>query len=217
MGQFEPDDIETGGLPTNLGTATEDLRTTVESEVTRIVRGAEARAADIEDQALERAARIEAESEQRVGATFEDSRLRVAQMLAEIQVIERIFGEAIQSLRVKADQLTGGIERARTEPFDATEQDPVEEVLDPAIENYAVPSSIVPPEAEVEPEAPTADPEAREMIRQHLQNMAENGRSRVEAERMLMRFKLGEQYLDLLDDLYPPEVSQRKGFLRRRT
>src|SRR4051812_6487474 len=63
MGRFEQQDTETTRLPASLGSATDDLRSTVESEVQKIVERAEARASEIEDQALEKASRIERESE----------------------------------------------------------------------------------------------------------------------------------------------------------
>ena len=52
MGRIERDDNEERHLPETLGTATEGLRSTVELEVAKIVETAEARAAEIEDQAL---------------------------------------------------------------------------------------------------------------------------------------------------------------------
>ena len=70
MSRFEREDIDETRLPSPLGSATEDLRTTVESEVAKIVAGAEARAAEIEDQALEKASHIEQESERRARERF---------------------------------------------------------------------------------------------------------------------------------------------------
>ena len=61
-----------------------------------------------------------------------------------------------------------------------------------------------------------ADPEVRELIRLQLQGLAESGRTRADAERMLLRFRQGEQYFDLLDDIYPDEIPGRRGLLRRR-
>ena len=61
-----------------------------------------------------------------------------------------------------------------------------------------------------------AGEEVREMIRQQLLSLAEGGRTRADAERMLMRFKQGGQYFDLLDEIYPEEFAGRRGLLRRR-
>src|SRR5215207_3655844 len=98
MSRFDRDDIDERRLPTSLGTVTEDLRSTIESEVAKIVSRAEARAAEIEDQALEKASRVEQESERRAREVFSDSRERLQQMLAEIDAIDRVVGEAVRSL-----------------------------------------------------------------------------------------------------------------------
>ena len=62
----------------------------------------------------------------------------------------------------------------------------------------------------------TGDPAVRELIRQQLAGFAESGRTRADAERMLLRFREGEQYFDLLDEIYPGDTPGRRGLLRRR-
>src|SRR5438876_5133185 len=63
MGRFERDEIEARRLPTSLGSATDGLRSTIEAEVAKIVERAEDRAAEIESQALDRASRMQEDSE----------------------------------------------------------------------------------------------------------------------------------------------------------
>jgi hypothetical protein len=235
MSRFERDEIEAKRLPTSLGSATEDLRSTIEAEVARIIERAESRAAEIESQALDRASRMQQDSEQRAREVFHDSRERLQQMLSEIDAIDRVVSDAIRSLRAEAERLSSDIDGARQEPFQPPEAIQPSDIIDGA-------APAAPAENEVEQEQPEAmpaedpeadpeaelqqqaerdsdaesDPEVREMIRQQLVNLAEGGRNRADAERMLLRFRQGEQYFDLLDEIYPDEASGRRGLLRRR-
>jgi hypothetical protein len=248
MGRFERDEIEARGLPTSLGSATEDLRSTIEAEVAKIVERAEARAAEIEGQALHRANRMQEDSERRAREVFQDSRVRLQQMLAEIDAIDQVVSDAIRSLRADAERLTSEIESAREDPFRPSEpiqpsdiiengaaaepdaEEPVQQTEEPVqqpeepiqqaeepIEEEALPED----EFEDDREAPSTtnaqiDPEVRDMIRQQLVSLAEGGRNRADAERMLLRFRQGEQYFDLLDEIYPEDNPGRRGLLRRR-
>jgi hypothetical protein len=226
MGRFEREEIEARRLPTPLGTATEDLRSTIEAEVTKIVSRAEARAAEIEDQALEKASRIERESERRSQTVLRESRERLGQMLDEIGSIERSVGDSTRSLRAEAERLSAEIDAALEEPLDLPlpepaplDERPVEEALPP--EPEPEPDDVTPPEAasgsEDEPYVTDfAETEVREMIRQQLVSLADSGRNRADAERMLLRFRQGERYFDLLDEIYPEETPGRRGILRRR-
>jgi hypothetical protein len=222
MDRFKRDDeVEAARLPTPLGTATEDLRSTVESEVAKIIERAQARASEIEDQALEKANRIDQSSDRRAREVLEDSRQRIALMLAEVDAIERSVGEAVSSLRAETERLTGRIERAKSEPL-LTPEPPaaapeVEAELtgEPGSQNGdADAPRVTQPESEM-PMLVSA-PEIREMIRQQLLSLAEAGRTRADAQRMLLRFKEGEQFFDLLDEIYPEETPSRRGLLRRR-
>jgi len=198
--RFEREDTQkTTHLPESLGIATEGLRSTVELEVTKIVESAEARAATIEDQALEKASRIEQESEQGRDAAFERCRGRLDRLLAEIDAVETSLGSAVQSLRAEAVQLTGDLTGASAAPL------PVEEEPEPE------------PEPEPPPSPDAAETEnVRELIREQLASLATAGRTRSDAERMLLRFRQGDQYLDLLDEIYPEDTGERRGLLRRR-
>jgi hypothetical protein len=231
MARFEREDTEDRHLPTSLGTVTEDLRSTIESEVAKIVARAEARAAEIEDQALEKAGGIERESERRAEEVFRDSRERLQQMISEIDAIDRVVGDAVRSLRAAAEGLSGQIEGARREPFTPIETIEPSDIIDPASSEPTAEEHLADavsaeadgpagPDLAAQPESqePVAmdDPEVRDMIRQQLLSLAEGGRNRADAERMLLRFRQGEQYFDLLDEIYPEEAGGRRGLLRRR-
>ena len=217
MGRIERDDNEERHLPETLGTATEGLRSTVELEVAKIVETAEARAAEIEDQALERASRVEQNSQRRLEVAFQDSRQRLAQMVSRIDAVERSLGEAVRSLRAEAQQLTGELNGASTESFSMDEpMPPASEAAPEAAPEDASSTAPAPPEPQPATPEPEVDPEIREMIRMQLVSLAEAGRTREDAERMLLRFSHGEQYFDLLDEIYLQSTPGRRGLLRRR-
>ena len=205
----------------------------------KIIENAQARAAEIEDQALEKASRFDQVSDRRAADVFHDSRARIAQMLAQIDAVEAGIGETVRSLRTAAQQITGDLERASTEPLELSEpepppveaveqpvHEPIEPAEAPAAEGAAVEAPAPPPEpgATTPPPEPGAspppadpgDPAVRELIRQQLTGFAESGRTRADAERMLLRFREGDQYFDLLDEIYPDETPGRRGLLRRR-
>jgi hypothetical protein len=185
---------------------------------------------------------MQQDSERRAREVFHDSRERLQQMLAEIDAIDRVVGDAVRSLRAEAERLSSEIDSARQEPFQPAEAIQPSDIIDgaeavpaPAEQPEEAPPAEAPPaepapeepapvepapaaEAEPQPDAGAADgdPEVRDMIRQQLVSLAEGGRNRADAERMLLRFRQGEQYFDLLDEIYPEDTPSRRGLLRRR-
>jgi hypothetical protein len=86
------------------------------------------------------------------------------------------------------------------------------------------------PEPEPEAEAEIADPEIEpspelsEMFREQITRMRDDGKPRDEAERVLLRFRLGHRFLGMLDEIYAteaPRANARKsglfGRFRRRS
>jgi hypothetical protein len=146
-----------------------------------------------------------------MGVVFEDSRARVAQIFAELDSVERSLDEGVQALRAEAERLSGELSKAGEEPLEAAAPElPAEDGAGAQTEPEAA------AETELESPAPATDPAVRELIRQQLVSFAKDGRTRADAERMLLRFKQGDQYFDLLDDIYPDETPGRRGLLRRR-
>jgi hypothetical protein len=231
VGRFERDDSEASNLPETLGAATEGLRSTIELEVAKIVEDAQARAAEIEDQALEKASRIDQESARRLDSAFAECRQRLADMLSQIDAVELSLNESVHALRAEAQQLTGDLSGAATDPFAVEEPlPPPEEEAQPEAP-VAEPAVTEPAEAEAEVEAEVeapaepaqvihrpdgADSAVRDLIRQQLQMLADDGRTRADAERLLLRFNQGEQYFDLLDEIYSKSTPGRRGLWPRR-
>jgi hypothetical protein len=218
VGRFERDDSEASHLPETLGVATAGLRSTIELEVARIVENAQARAVEIEDQALEKASRMEQDSERRLDSAFAESKQRLAHMLSQIDAVEVSLNESVRVLRAEAQQLTGDLSGAATDPFAVEEPlPPAEEEAQPEAPVSEAAGDEAPAEPAQEMHRPGgSDPAVRDLIRQQLQTLADHGRARADAERLLLRFKQGEQYFDLLDDIYPESAPGRRGLRLRR-
>ena len=143
-------------------------------------------------------------------------------MLDEINALERSVGEAIQSLRAEAEWLTDELSKAGAEPFELAEPSPPPPPPEPnhaEVEQVEEPPMIEETVADWNSgaaEPPADNPEVREMIRQQLMSLAASGRTRADGERMLLRFKQGEQYFDVLDEIYPNDPVPRTGLLWRR-
>ena len=205
MGRFDREEHrkqQAAALPSALGTATQDLRATVEEKLREIVEAAEARAHEIEDSALEQALEIEQKAEQKAGRRFETSTERAQQMVAAVDAFEREVRDALRTLRAKGEAL--GIELGAMPPrppatdgavADAPTETPAEEA-----------GSTEPVAAEADgaigesaaPEATGADL-VREGVRKQILDLFMAGRPRAEAERMLGRIEDGSRYTDLLE------------------
>ena len=183
------------GIPSQLGTATQDLRATVELKLREIVEAAEAQAHEIEDRALEQALQIEQDSEQKARSRFQRSTDHAEQMAAAIDAFEEEIRRALGRLRSRGRALAAEL-GAEVPPEPAT----------------------APAQAPKAAEAPAAEaqPDQREAVRRRILDMFLAGKPRAEAERMLTQLKDGKQYIDLLDEVYEPRAATQQGAARRR-
>jgi hypothetical protein len=200
LGRFDPETTP-AELPPPLGTATQDLRATVEEKLLEIVEAAEARAHEIEDQALAQALEIEEDSEEKARARFRGSTERVTKMVAAIDGFEREIAKALGELRQRAAALATELGGETTDPVPAEEPE--------AMPEEAVGSSPSAPEA-IEPD------EAREHVRKQILDLFMAGKPRGEAERMLGELEDGGSYTDLLDEVYQSRAETQQGSRRRR-
>jgi hypothetical protein len=219
MGRFDREEQregQSGGLPPALGTATQDLRATVEEKLREIVEAAEARAHEIEDRALEQALEIEQEAEQKAGRRFESSADRAQQMIAAVDAFEREVREALRTLRAKGEELA--IELGAPPP---SSPDGGTAVADAPPESPEAAAPTEPDEAEAVP-AESAASEAsgadlvREDVRKQILDLFMAGKPRAEAERMLGRIEDGSRYSDLLDEVYEGRSETQQGSSSRR-
>jgi hypothetical protein len=231
LGRFDRED-RPSGVPSSLGTATQDLRATVEEKLREIVEAAEARAHEIEDRALAQALEVEQDSEQHARQRFQTATERAEQMLTAIEEFEREVAEAFRTLREKGEALT--IELGGQQPSQPLADAPVAEpppVVESAVDAPTVEAAAVEvppakggkvaspePSAEAPPGAATATPEddVREGVRRRILDMFLAGEPRGEAERMLARIEDGTRHIDLLDEVYEGRAETQQGSRRRR-
>jgi hypothetical protein len=185
VGRFDRED-GSGELPASLGTATQNLRMTVEEKLREIVEAAEARAHEIEDRALSQALEIEQDSEQKGRRRFETSAERAEQMLVAIDAFEREIATSLQTLREKGQALA------------------VELGAQAAAEEAATAPETAGPE------------DAREGVRRRILDLFLAGEPRAEAERMLGSLEDGGRYTDLLDEVYESRSETQQGSSPRR-
>jgi hypothetical protein len=93
------------GLPTSLGTVTDELKSSVERQLRQIVEVAESRAAAIEDAALRKAADTEREAAARAEDLFRSGSDRATAMLETIDLLESEIGVVMSALRSEAQSL----------------------------------------------------------------------------------------------------------------
>jgi hypothetical protein len=65
------------------------------------------------------------------------------------------------------------------------------------------------PDPEFEP-----SPELTGMFREQITRMRDDGKSRDEAERVLLRFRLGHRFLGMLDEIYLSDAPSRRRHKR---
>jgi hypothetical protein len=217
LSRFDREDAP-GGVPPSIGTATQDLRATVEEKLRDIVEAAEAQAHEIEDRALVQALEIEQDCKEKARERFQSSIAQAEQMVAAIDAFEHEIGAALHALRQHGEALA--IELGTRAP-QAPASPPIEE--HPAAEAHAVEEAVA---KLAEPSPPVAEPvspeDAREGVRRRILDLFLAGKPRVEAERMLGGIEDGGRYTDLLDEVYESRTetqqgtSQRRGGRRRR-
>ena len=193
---------------------------------------ANARAEELSAKAEEESARAEA-----ARASHAD---RIARALRDVDAMEERLQTTVADLRRR---LSGELDEIR--PLAQQQQQPVQEPEAPPVQEPEAPPAAVQvaDDAPAEPEADQAlafsgpvplsvatavdsatepNPVLDDMMRAQILNMKERGAPREEAERFLARFRLGESYLGILDDIYSEHREQdgapqgkRRRFRRR--
>jgi chromosome segregation ATPase len=189
VGRFDRD--ESGRVPAALGTATDELRATVETKLHEIVEAAEARAHEIEDRALEQALEVQQDSERKARERFERSAERTRRLVAAIDAFERELSEALGSLRTTADRLASELDGLESSETTVTEDEAPAEAPEPL------------------------PPDERELVRRRILDLFLAGKPRVEAERMLTQLEDGGRYIDLLEEVYESRSETQQGTSRR--
>ena len=167
------------------------------------------------------------EADARAREAREAQSARIAALMRDVEGLEERMLDAVRDLRSRLLSETADIE-PQTAHVEAPPSDPDEQPAaqapppevngagrDLAAEEHPGPSA----EAEPEPAVPFSgplplsvaaevdaaterNPVLDQMMRAQLTTFAENGTARAEAERFLSRFKLGDSYIGMLDEIY---------------
>jgi hypothetical protein len=222
MGRFDRENIEGDDLATSLAAVTDELRSSLEREIREIVETAKGRAAQIEEEAARRQGELEPVSDWKAQETLENGSDRLSRLLDGIDLLESGFRGMLGTLRTEVEGLRAELVEAPRPPEPPQQEDEAqtkeapdrqssvlsEEGLDQSAEpSHPVPLKLV----TGGDDSPEGRLELEEMIRAHIRNMFDSGRSRAEAERFLTRFKSGENYRAVLNEIYPQVGHSRRG------
>jgi hypothetical protein len=229
LARFDRQEEAGDRLADTLGDATEQLRVALEREAVDIISKAREQAASLEEAARLEAASIEQAARQRADKLEREARVRAEAASARAEEArasqsKRIAG-VLKDVEDLEQRMLATVADLRRRLSSETEDEPVA-VPEPAAENGApqfsrpVPMSVA---AQVGA-ATEPNPVLDDMMRAQIVNMAGSGTPRAEAERFLGRFKLGESYLGMLDEVYsehdgtgaPAGDQSKRRRLRRR-
>jgi len=207
---------------------------------------ARSKAVKTEEEARAQAARIEHEAHVKAEEARSVESDRIARLALAVDALEERMLAALGDLRRQLEAAAPA--EAVAEPSRENGAAPAEpEAPAPAAEQVAEAEEA--PEAERVPEPKAAaghatafpraiplsvatevdsaterNPVLDDMMRAQIESMRENGDSREDAERFLGRFRLGESYVGVLDEIYPrdegnrtsgQERGKRRRFIRR--
>jgi hypothetical protein len=235
LARFERQEATDDRLADTLGAATEQLRAALEREAVEIVSKAREQAASIEEAARQSAAEVEqqaraknAEAEE-ASARAEEARAsqtdRIARLLEDVDAVEErmqaMFGDLRRRLSGELEDIQGPSQHhdpiADPEPpasngagEASTGAEPLARPNPPGTDQAMAFSRPVPLSVATEVDAATErNPVLDDMMRAQIVNAAESGTTRADAERFLGRFKLGESYLGMLDEIYSAQNEAR--------
>ena len=221
---------------------TERVAAALEPQLREVIDTTMRRVAEVERQTLEEARQATAATEE----VSQDTLQRSSRLVDDLETLTGTVGEVTSRLRAEFDDVTRSLRELREAqvqlpeelvPRDgaaAPDEEPPPPVEAAAPEPPPEPPAAEPPAPEAPQAAPAAeqapeaaDPEIEpseeltEMFREQITKMREDGKSREEAERVLLRFRLGHRFLGMLDDIYlapqPTGAARRKrGLFGRR-
>ena len=192
-----------------------------EPEPRPVIDTAAAHVAEIKSSAVQEARELIARSLQDEREAFSSALEHSARLTSTVDAIAGTVAEITSVLRTQLDEVIEALRALREVGGEGLEMDSAPgdaepERPDAEAEPLAAPNAR-PAEAEPPPErAPNAaaanprvepSPELTEMFRQHITRMHDAGKPREEAERALMRFKLGHRFVDMLDEVYSSDVA----------
>jgi hypothetical protein len=210
LGRFDRQQTEERDLPLNLDRATEEFRASLD----RYVAVAETCAAEVEREADRYAAERRHQSEVNAQQMLEGALARASRVLDSIGLVESALSGMLDTLRAEFSELAPSSELPAPPPIAPRA---------PLLPHSPQPTATAErPGKNLKP-AQSAEPsvELDHLIRSQVKEMVANGKPRVEVERFIARFPVGDNYVGMLDHLYrtpidgPPRRRSLVGLWRR--
>ena len=188
---------------------TERIAAALEPELRRVIDMTMERVAEIEQKTMRGARELMASSRQNSQEVID----RSARLGDRAEILIGTVNEMTPALRAEVDDVTDSLRSLHglkvelpEEPSQEPEPEQLRSDLAPDAPEPAPPT----PDPEIEP-----SPELTTMFRDQITRMREDGKSRDEAERVLLRFRLGHRFLGMLDDIYLSGPPRRRGRRKR--
>jgi hypothetical protein len=189
----------------------------IEPQLNEVIDAAVARVAEIEKTAVEEAQQLVAHTQQEARDAYGAAINRSSELIGRLEVLATAVNELTVVLRTETDGVVQSLRGMRQ----ATSQWPAAQSQTQTAAPPAAPPAPVaqpaaaeppPPEPEVEP-----SPELTDLFRERIVHMRRDGKPREEAERVLLRFRLGHRFLGMLDEIYAADLrdldARKQGFI----
>lgn len=202
---------------------TERIAAALEPELRRVIDMTMEQVAEIERETMRGARELMVSA----GQNSKEALDRSARLVSSLEAMTGTVSQVTSTLRTEVDDVTAalrGLHELKVElpeemtgkasdagPRHAQPQPPP----DPEPQSDRAPEPPAPvaptPDPEIEP-----SPELTGMFREQITRMRDDGKSRDEAERVLLRFRLGHRFLGMLDEIYLSGAPSSRRRAKRR-
>jgi hypothetical protein len=211
---------------------TERIAAALEPELRRVVDMTMERVAEIEQETMREARELMASSGQNSQEALDHS----SRLVNRVEILTGTVNQVTSELRMEVDEVTEslrGLHGLKVElpgetaegASDAPSSDHAPEAPAPEAPAPEAPAPEAPAPAAAGPEPPAPvsptleleiepSPELTGIFREQITRMRDDGKSRDEAERVLLRFRLGHRFLGMLDEIYLSDAPSRRRHKR---
>jgi hypothetical protein len=195
---------------------TERIAAALEPELRRVIDMTMDRVAEIERETMRGARELMASA----GQNSKEALDRSSRLVNSLDALTGTVNQVTSALRTEVDDVTEslrGLHGLNVElpkepsPDPEPRADPAPDAQEPDAPTPEAPAPAPPaPDPEIEP-----SPELTGMFREQITRMRDDGRPRDEAERVLLRFRLGHRFLGMLDEIYLSGGPSTRGRRKR--
>ena len=207
---------------------TERIAAALEPELRRVIDMTMERVAEIEQETMRGARELMVSA----GMNSKEALDHSSRLVNSVEAMTRRVSQVTSVLRTEVDDVTEALrglhglkvdlpeEMAGPADVEAEPQHPEPQDAEPQPSPDPEPPSDPAPEPPA-PAPPTPDPEIEPspeltgMFREQITRMRDDGKSRDEAERVLLRFRLGHRFLGMLDEIYLSGAPSSRGRRKR--